>query len=137
MVKNAGNILAIDAGTGSGRAVLFDVRGNQVAVGQEEWTHKSDPRYPDSMEFDVIHNWELLCRCIRHARSPAQRSPRGAFPRLLWVKNFMPEAYQKIAKISMLSDWVLFRLCGEVATDPSNGGTSGIYSLTDRDWVQI
>ena len=29
-------LLAIDAGTGSGRAVLFDLDGNQIAVGQEE-----------------------------------------------------------------------------------------------------
>ena len=56
MEKKAGYILAIDAGTGSGRAVLFDSQGNQVAVGQEEWTHKSDPRYPNSMGFDVINN---------------------------------------------------------------------------------
>jgi autoinducer 2 (AI-2) kinase len=197
MTKNAGYILAIDAGTGSGRAVLFDSCGSQVAVGQEEWTHKSDPRYPNSMEFDVIHNWQLLCRCIEHACHQGRISPSsivavsatsmregivlyntegnelwgcanvdaraanevrllkeqfpgleekfyrisgqtfalGALPRLLWVKNFMPEAYEQIAKISMLSDWVLFRLCGEIATDPSNGGTSGIYSLADRNWV--
>jgi len=31
-------LLVIDAGTGSGRAVLFDTKGNQLAVGQGEWT---------------------------------------------------------------------------------------------------
>lgn len=67
MNKNEGYILAIDAGTGSGRAVLFDIEGHQVAVGQKEWTHKSDSRYPNSMEFDVGNNWQLLCRCIRRA----------------------------------------------------------------------
>ena len=38
------------------RAVLFDLHGNQIAVSQKEWIHKSDPRYPGSMNFDVIEN---------------------------------------------------------------------------------
>jgi autoinducer 2 (AI-2) kinase len=197
MGNKAGYILAIDAGTGSGRAVLFDDLGHQISVGQEEWTHKSDPQYPNSMEFDVANNWKLLCRCIRQACEDGDISPSdiaavsatsmregivlyddggselwgcanvdaraanevrelkkqfpgleekfyhisgqtfalGALPRLLWVKNFMPEAYERTATISMLSDWVLFRLCGEIATDPSNGGTTGIYSLAERDWA--
>jgi autoinducer 2 (AI-2) kinase len=35
----------------------------------------------------------------------------------------------------MISDWILFKLCGVLATDPSNGGTSGIFSLKKRDWL--
>ena len=196
MSNKAGYILAIDAGTGSGRAVLFDSDGNQISVGQEEWTHKSDPGYPNSMEFDVANNWKLLCRCIRRAckeggvtpssivavsatsmregivlydaagtelwgcanvdaraanevrmlkqefpgleekfyRITGQTFALGALPRLLWVKNFMPDVYEHTATISMISDWVLYRLSGEIATDPSNGGTTGIYSLAERAW---
>lgn len=45
-------LLAIDAGTGSVRAVLFDTIGNQIACCQQEWEHKEDPRWPGSMDFD-------------------------------------------------------------------------------------
>jgi len=58
------HLLALDAGTGSGRAVLFDQFGRQVAASGREWTHKRDPRYPGSMEFDMPHNWGLLKACI-------------------------------------------------------------------------
>jgi autoinducer 2 (AI-2) kinase len=58
------HLLALDAGTGSGRAVLFDETGRQIAASAREWTHKSDPRFPGSMEFDMPHNWELLKACI-------------------------------------------------------------------------
>jgi sugar (pentulose or hexulose) kinase len=34
-------LLALDAGTGSVRAVIFDLQGNQIAVGQAEWKHLS------------------------------------------------------------------------------------------------
>ena len=32
-------LLALDAGTGSVRAVVFDLHGNQISVGQAEWKH--------------------------------------------------------------------------------------------------
>jgi autoinducer 2 (AI-2) kinase len=59
----------------------------------------------------------------------------GALPRLLWVKNNLPDIYERIDKISMISDWVLAKLSGVIATDPSNAGTTGIFSLSKRDWA--
>ena len=35
-------LLALDAGTGSIRAVLFSVDGEQVGVAQREWEHHED-----------------------------------------------------------------------------------------------
>jgi autoinducer 2 (AI-2) kinase len=57
--------MAIDAGTGSVRAVVFDTQGNQIGVSQREWQHREDPRYPGSMDFDWNTNWALACSCIR------------------------------------------------------------------------
>ena len=58
-------LMAVDAGTGSVRAVLFDLDGNQVGCVQHEWDHKEDPRFPGSMDFDWVFNWQLACQCIR------------------------------------------------------------------------
>ncbi len=58
-------LLAIDAGTGSIRAVLFDFFGNQLGCVQKEWEHKEDPAYPGSMNFDWTNNWQSVCQCIR------------------------------------------------------------------------
>ncbi|OKL43394.1 autoinducer-2 kinase [Pseudovibrio exalbescens] len=197
MSENQGYVLAIDAGTGSGRAVIFDAQGRQIAVGQEEWTHLSDPRYPGSMEFDCPANWDLLCRCIKKALGEAglgaqdilavsgtsmregivlydadgqelwacanvdsraadevrvlqadapqlqkdayaitgQTFALGAIPRLKWIQKHLPEVYERTATMSMLSDWILARLSGVIACDPSNAGTTGIFSLETRDWV--
>ncbi len=190
-------LLAIDAGTGSGRAVIFDTLGNQISTGQEEWTHLSEDNIENSMGFDYKKNWKLLCRCIKKAIESANIDPKdilalsatsmregivlydekgdelwavanvdarasqevkelkknypnieekfyalsgqtfalGALPRLLWVKKNRPEIYEKVAKISMISDWVLAKLSGVIASDPSNAGTAGIYSLEKRDWL--
>ena len=58
-------LMAVDAGTGSVRAVLFDTEGNQLGCVQQEWTHAEDPRFPGSMDFDWVHNWELASGCIK------------------------------------------------------------------------
>jgi autoinducer 2 (AI-2) kinase len=34
----------------------------------------------------------------------------------------------------MIGDWILSKLSGVIATDPSNGGTTGIFSLKNRTW---
>ena len=192
-------LMAIDAGTGSVRAVIFDTKGNQISVGQREWVHVEEPNVPNSMSFDCKKNWMLVCECIKEAlhvvglsgedivalsatsmregivlydefglelwavanvdaradkevrylkdnvkgieeefyELSGQTFALGALPRILWLKNNKPEVYENVAKISMIGDWILARLSGVIATDPSNGGTTGIFSLKNRDWVPL
>jgi autoinducer 2 (AI-2) kinase len=64
-------LLAIDAGTGSCRAVILDPRGVQVGIGQREYTHAEQPGVPGSQVFDTERNWRLICQCIREAIATA------------------------------------------------------------------
>ncbi len=68
-------LLAIDAGTGSCRAVLMSTDGAQVAIGQREYSHPAAPGIPGSQVFDTDSNWRLICECVREAISVA---PGGA-----------------------------------------------------------
>ena len=75
-------LMALDAGTGSIRAVIFDLEGNQIAVGQAEWRHLAVPDVPGSMEFDLNKNWQLACECMRQALHNAgviSGMPDGSF----------------------------------------------------------
>ena len=189
-------LMAIDAGTGSIRSIIFDTHGNQIAIGQREWTHLEEDGVPNSMSFDFTTNWQLVIECIQEAITKANIDPKdilalsatsmregiilydkdgnelwgvanvdaraskevaylnttypqmekenyfksgqtfalGALPRILWLKNNRPDIYEKVANISMIGDWVLARLCGVIASDPSNAGTTGIFSLKERTW---
>jgi autoinducer 2 (AI-2) kinase len=64
-------VLVIDAGTGSVRAVVFDVEGGQRGVSQEEWTHIAEPGVPGSMVFDTHANWQRVMRCVAGALGEA------------------------------------------------------------------
>ncbi|MFD2175260.1 autoinducer-2 kinase [Rhodobacter lacus] len=65
------HLLVLDAGTGSGRAVVFDREGRQCGVAQEEWRHLPEEGVPGSMAFDVRGGWALLTRCIKGALAQA------------------------------------------------------------------
>ena len=168
-------LMAVDAGTGSVRAVLFDLDGNQVGCVQHEWDHKEDPRFPGSMDFDWVFNWQLACQCIRGVIAETKIDPKeiaavsttcmregivlydkdgqeiwacanvdarsndevgqliamnpemekeiylqsgqtyalGALPRLFWIKNKMPEIYEKIAAVGMFNDWLIYKMTGK------------------------
>jgi len=188
------HLLALDAGTGSGRAVLFDETGLELASATREWFHKEEPGYPNSMTFERDKNWSLLVSAIKEVldkvrkhnivaisttsmregivvyaedggelwacanvdaraesqvkqlraldanleskayRISGQTFALGAAPRLLWLKEHEPGIYEQIDKVAMLSDWVSTRLGAQIAVDPSNGGTTGLFDLKTRNW---
>ena len=57
-------------------------------------------------------------------------------PRFWWIRSHMPEVYERIDRVNMLSDWALYKLSGELITDPSIGSSSGIFDLRKRDWAR-
>lgn len=66
------HILAVDAGTGSCRAVVFDGTLKVVGTGQREWTHRPEPGVPGSQQFETGPNWRLICECVREALQSAE-----------------------------------------------------------------
>ena len=60
-------LLAIDAGTGSCRAVLFTETAAQAGVGQREWTHHEPAGVPGGQDFDVHAGWQAIAACVQDA----------------------------------------------------------------------
>lgn len=183
--------MAFDAGTGSGRVVIFDENGGEVAAASREWWHKSDPAHPGSMDFDCDGNWQHLAACAREAIARAgidsgdiaaisatsmreafvlhdesgreiwacanvdaradaevrllresdpelemqlylasgQTYALAALPRLLWLRRHRPDVLARAHALTMLSEWIVWRLSGELVAEPSNMGTSGLIAL--------
>ncbi len=67
-------------------------------------------------------------------QSSGQTFALSAAPRLLWLKNNRPSLYEKAMYFTMISDWILFKLSGELSCEPSNAGTAGAFNLRNRDW---
>ncbi len=127
-------LLAIDAGTGSCRAVLFDLEGRQVAIGQREYSHAELPGAPGSQVFDTEGNWRLICACVREA-----------------LAGIDPGRVKAVAATSMREGMVLYdargreiwacpnvdsRAADEAAELVSSGAAREIYERAG-DWVAI
>jgi len=129
-------LLAVDAGTGSCRAALFDASGNQVAIGQREWSHAELPGAPGSQVFDTDRNWRLICECIREA---------------LDTEGVQADAVRAVSTTSMREGMVLYDARGreiwacpnvdsragdEAAELVASGAAEAIYEQAG-DWVAI
>lgn len=58
----------------------------------------------------------------------------GPSVELLWLRENSPEIFRRIAHVTMLPDWMLYRLSGEYTVDPSGAGTSGMFDGRARTW---
>src|SRR5487761_1763299 len=55
-------------------------------------------------------------------------------PRLAWVRRHQPGLWAAAARLSMIADWMVFRLTGTLVTEASIGSTSGMFDLGRRSW---
>ena len=62
-----GHLLAIDAGTGGCRTVVFSDEGRPLAGAGRRWNHAADPDHPGSVDFDTRAAWALISECVRES----------------------------------------------------------------------
>lgn len=67
MTSTADVVLAIDAGTGSARALAFDLAGTLIAQSSVEWTHTTVPGHPGGTAFDPAAGWDAVTNAVRSA----------------------------------------------------------------------
>ena len=60
-------LLALDAGSGSCRSVIFTIDGKEIGFASREWYHPTLPQYPGSQVFETSQNWKLICESIKEA----------------------------------------------------------------------
>jgi autoinducer 2 (AI-2) kinase len=129
-------LLAVDAGTGSCRAMLFDADGRAVAGAARAYSHPEIPGIPGSQVFETDHSWRLICECVREALASA---------------DARPDRVAAVSATSMREGMVLYdrddreiwacpnadsRAHAEVADLVDSGTALAIYA-TAGDWVSI
>ncbi|MBU1879299.1 MAG: hypothetical protein KJ734_10150, partial [Chloroflexi bacterium] len=61
-------------------------------------------------------------------------SPVFAAPRLKWLAQHHPEWLAGSVALT-ISDWIAFRLCGQVATEFSHAGETMLFNVHRREWM--
>jgi len=63
--------------------------------------------------------------------------PSGMFPaaRLKWFQRHQPELYRQASRLLMINDWVLYRLSGVCASEPTNAAETCMFDLGKGSWA--
>ena len=57
-------------------------------------------------------------------------------PKILWLRDEEPEAYERLASVLLPKDYIRLRLTGERATDASDASGTLLLDLSERTWSQ-
>ncbi len=73
------HVLTIDAGTGGGRAIIFDIDGHLVTRAHETWQYDVGEGqvvpFVRECSFDPEAFWATLCRCVRRVLADGNLGP--------------------------------------------------------------
>jgi len=190
-------LMALDAGIGGGRCVIFDTQGKSVCSNYREWTYNRPADVPGGVEFEAEEFWGILtdvtrrtlaelpggakeiaaisATCMREGfvlldqageeiysapsfddRGKAFNAALGeemgeqiyqttghwpaslhAPGRILWLQANRPKLWEQATGFLMVGDWMLYRLTGEKAGEPSNLCSTVLIDAQRRNWADI
>jgi xylulokinase len=55
-------------------------------------------------------------------------------PKLLWVRDHEPAAYERVRQMLLPKDYIRFRLTGEFATEVSDASGTSLFDVVNRRW---
>jgi sugar (pentulose or hexulose) kinase len=60
--------------------------------------------------------------------------PNFAPSRFLWLRRHQPEVVDRSQTLLMINDWTLYRLCGEMACEPTNASETSLFNIKTLRW---
>ncbi|HKJ25794.1 MAG TPA: FGGY family carbohydrate kinase, partial [Myxococcota bacterium] len=83
---------------------------------------------------------EAIALALEHGEGLAADTGHWPAPilpaaRALHLRKNDPDAFARAARLVAVSDWLVFRLCGEIASDASMAGCTGLYRADGQGWA--
>jgi autoinducer 2 (AI-2) kinase len=119
------DVLGVAATAGRHSVVVVDGRGRALYAG----SGRDERAEAEGHELAAHHGAEL------HTRTGHWPTGRLAASRLRWLAAREPDALRNGARFLSLSDWLALRLCGELASEPTQAGGTLLFDLNTRDWA--
>ena len=119
------NVIGISTCAQRTASVFIDSTGKEIYGGPNIDIRGIDTAYLIDNEFSEKELFDIT------GHSP---SLLFTLARILWFREESEHKYEKIKKILMLDDWLIYRLSGEIVTDVSSAAESQILDIKKRDW---
>ena len=69
------------------------------------------------------------------ARTGNALSPIAVLPTLAWFAESLPDLAARVHRVALVKDYLLLRLTGTLATDPSDAGCTALMDLESQTWL--
>ena len=117
-------VLAISATSQRDGDVLLDEKGKELCCALNR-----DAR-------GVMYGEEIADRLGEQVYHITGRWPLGLgmLGRLWWFRQRRPEVYGCIAQVLMISDWLIYRLCGVFRSEPTSASSSLLFDIRKHAW---
>ncbi|MCD6323391.1 MAG: hypothetical protein J7L77_10265 [Clostridiales bacterium] len=63
-----------------------------------------------------------------------KNSPAYTLPKLMWIKNNLPDIYKRTYKFLTAHDYIIYRLCGAFVTEQSLAAGTMAFDISSRTW---
>lgn len=126
--------LAIDAGTGSARALAFDLDGRLVARAAREWSHRAVDGHPGGTVFDTDAGWDAVAAAVREVVDRVEGREIAAVAASSMREGFV--LYDGAGRELWACPNTDGRARAEAAELLADGTAADIYA-TAGDWVSI
>ncbi len=83
-------------------------------------------------QVDAIHGKLGRERVVSLTANPALTG--FTLPKLLWVRDNDPRAYERLRTVLVPKDYVRYKLTGELGQDVSDASGTGVFGVAERRW---
>ena len=106
--------------------VLVDEAGRSLAP-SIAWYDKRT--LPQTQSIERALGRERIFEITGHAAEPI-----FTLTKLLWMREHWPDALTGARRVLMIADWIAFRLCGVMASEPMLASRTLYFDIRDRCW---
>lgn len=57
-----------------------------------------------------------------------------SLPKIMWIKNNLPDVYERIKRILLIEDYIIYKLCGAVQIDYSLAARTMAFDIRKKCW---
>jgi xylulokinase len=83
-------------------------------------------------QVDAIHSKVGREKVVGYTANPAITG--FTLPKLLWVRDHEPAAYERLRTVLVPKDYVRYKLSGELGQDVSDASGTGVFDVAQRQW---
>ena len=122
---NIDDVVAVTA-TGFRHGIFFlDRKRDEIVYGCFNMDSRIDSSYfqENDLErkvFEISGDWPTI----------------HGLPRLMWLKANKPDVFDRVTDIMLVSDWVAYKLSGEIAIEPGDASSTLLMDVKTRDWSE-